>query len=154
MKKLTTVMVTIFVLLLVIEMPCHGECERGNPCISNLAGTWSGEVDIVSGLGFFRDYNVSIKITEQDGHLFIGLITEHEYHPDFEVAPIFGAIVRCNEIRISTGQTVLFARISEYGKVMRGYYFSTDPLEEANGGWLVERSPHMATFTLKKQISD
>ena len=147
MKKIV-VMITILSFVLIIGMPGQGEAGGSKSCIPNLEGTWTGKMDKVTMLGFIIDEDVTFEIIEQEDHLFIGVINQTFFTVD---PPIFGAIVGCREIRISTGQTVLFATVDRLGEVMDGYYFSTDPLvPDGIGGWVVKENPHMGTFTLRK----
>lgn len=124
--------------------------EPSPPCpVPQLEGTaWSAKADNVSGPGFEFDIEFKIIFTEQHEHLFKALF-ELPW-ADLDV-PLFGAIVDCNEIRISTGQTVLFAAIDPDGNKMTGYWFSTDPLHTVDGEWdLTRENPHMATFEAYK----
>jgi hypothetical protein len=119
-------------------------------CVANadLEGTvWSGSMQRVYGEGIFDTIDFTLTILYTNGKLFFGWVTS--FDPQ---VPLYGAVVGCNEIRISTGQTVLFAKISSGGDTMTGYVYSTDPLKENFDGQydLTQFRPAMMTFDLSK----
>ena len=112
---------------------------------------WAGTLDVVSALGYDFDNKFSLSITSQNQHLFAGVITEMDFYPEPEEwvdVPFYGALIGCYQIRVSTGQTVLFATLNEAGDAISGYYFSTDPLKGPPFDQL-EPNPNMGTFEVE-----
>lgn len=114
---------------------------------SDLINTkWSGTIKGVAGPGFWENV-LQIVFIESDGDLF----TAQGKMGSLEI-PLYGAILRCNQIRIATGETVLFATLNPSGGILDGYAFSTDPLKSLDGSWdLSQPNPGMMTFRLSLQ---
>jgi len=158
MKKLITLVCAVLLLGVGSHSSSNAEDNvvygkltiENDPCevLPVLQGTsWAGTINIVSETGFHFGETITLSITEQEQHLFRGVITSLSYYKDFQPCPFFGAFLSCYEIRISTGQSVLFATLDTSGTVMTGYNFSTDPLLSGEP----QPDPNMSTFQLTMQ---